>query len=135
MLLCKLDHITIRPKVSTHLAISFRGSLPAHEGRLVVSWTLYSVTLLPANRHILALMPTMQNKKSDRFIRNAKIKRPDHVLKIGNRKTGCWINSLALTGERKAVAVILIQRKIHSADGLTDDLKVRLCDHQALPLL
>jgi len=79
-----------------------------------------------------------QNRKLDRFIRNARIKETDHVLEIGTgwgsfamravEKTGCHVTSLTLSREQKELA----EKRIAAA-GFTDNIEVLLCDYRALP--
>jgi cyclopropane-fatty-acyl-phospholipid synthase len=79
-----------------------------------------------------------QMRKLDRFIKNARIKRRDHVLEIGTgwgslairavEKTGCRVTTLTLSREQKELA-----DKQIAAAGFTDNIEVLLCDYRALP--
>jgi cyclopropane-fatty-acyl-phospholipid synthase len=79
-----------------------------------------------------------QMRKLDRFIKNARIKRRDHVLEIGTgwgslairavEKTGCRVTTLTLSREQKELA----DKRIAAA-GFTDNIEVLLCDYRALP--
>jgi cyclopropane-fatty-acyl-phospholipid synthase len=80
-----------------------------------------------------------QDRKLDRFIRNAKIKKGDRVLEIGTgwgsmaikavQDTGCTVTSLTLSVEQKELA----EDRIEEA-GLSDKISVLLCDYRALEL-
>jgi cyclopropane-fatty-acyl-phospholipid synthase len=80
-----------------------------------------------------------QMRKLDRFINKTRLKETDHVLEIGTgwgsfairvaQRTGCRVTSLTLSREQKALA----EDRIANA-GLTDNIKVLLCDHRALPM-
>jgi cyclopropane-fatty-acyl-phospholipid synthase len=79
-----------------------------------------------------------QMRKLDRFIKNARMKRTDHVLEIGTgwgslairavEKTGCRVTTLTLSREQKELA----DKRIAAA-GFTDNIEVLLCDYRALP--
>ena len=79
-----------------------------------------------------------QERKLQEFIRQAKIKESDHVLEIGTgwgsfaisavRSRNCKVTSLTLSKEQKALA----EQRIAAA-GLSDRVKVLLCDYRALP--
>jgi cyclopropane-fatty-acyl-phospholipid synthase len=78
-----------------------------------------------------------QDRKLARFILNAKIKKGDRVLEIGTgwgsfaikavKETGCEVTSLTLSTEQKELA----EDRIEVA-GLSDKIKVLLCDYRAL---
>jgi cyclopropane-fatty-acyl-phospholipid synthase len=78
-----------------------------------------------------------QDRKLGRFIQNARIKSGDRVLEIGTgwgsfaikavKDTGCSVLSLTLSVEQKELA----EQKIDEA-GLSDKIKVLLCDYRAL---
>jgi cyclopropane-fatty-acyl-phospholipid synthase len=78
-----------------------------------------------------------QDRKLGRFIRNAHIKQGDRVLEIGTgwgsfaikavQDTGCTVTSLTLSVEQKELAEDRIARA-----GLSDKIKVLLCDYRAL---
>jgi cyclopropane-fatty-acyl-phospholipid synthase len=78
-----------------------------------------------------------QHRKLGRFIRNARIKEGDRVLEIGTgwgsfaikavQETGCTVTSLTLSVEQKDLA----EDRIAKA-GLSDKIKVLLCDYRAL---
>jgi cyclopropane-fatty-acyl-phospholipid synthase len=78
-----------------------------------------------------------QDRKLGRFIQNARIKSGDRVLEIGTgwgsfamkavKDTGCSVVSLTLSVEQKELA----EQKIDAA-GLSDKIKVLLCDYRAL---
>ena len=79
-----------------------------------------------------------QIRKLKYFITQAKIKASDHVLEIGTgwgsfaisavKETGCKITSLTLSKEQKELAEDRIK-----AAGLSDQIRVLLCDYRALP--
>ncbi|KAF2428353.1 methoxy mycolic acid synthase 1 [Tothia fuscella] len=78
-----------------------------------------------------------QDRKLDRFIRNAHITKGDRVLEIGTgwgsfaikavQDTGCTVTSLTLSVEQKELA----EERISNA-GLSDKIKVLLCDYRNL---
>jgi cyclopropane-fatty-acyl-phospholipid synthase len=78
-----------------------------------------------------------QQRKLSRFIHNAHIKKGDRVLEIGTgwgsfaikavQETGCTVTSLTLSVEQKELA----EARIREA-GLSDKIKVLLCDYRAL---
>jgi cyclopropane-fatty-acyl-phospholipid synthase len=78
-----------------------------------------------------------QDRKLERFIRNAKIKKGDRVLEIGTgwgsmaikavKEIGCTVTSLTLSTEQKELA----EDRIEEA-GLSDSITVLLCDYRAL---
>jgi cyclopropane-fatty-acyl-phospholipid synthase len=80
-----------------------------------------------------------QYRKLNRFIRNCRIKKNDHVLEIGTgwgsfamlavEKTGCRVTSLTLSEEQKKLA----EEKIRAA-GFSDHIRVLLCDYRSLPV-
>ncbi|RDI76723.1 hypothetical protein Vi05172_g13288 [Venturia inaequalis] len=80
-----------------------------------------------------------QDRKLARFITNCKIKKGDRVLEIGTgwgsmaikavKETGCTVTSLTLSVEQKELA----EDRIEEA-GLSDKIKVLLCDYRALKI-
>lgn len=83
-------------------------------------------------------LESAQERKLDYMIDHAKLKGDDHVLEIGTgwgsfairavQRTGCRVTSLTLSIEQKKLA----EKFIHDA-GLTDRIKVLLCDYRELP--
>ncbi|TLD37784.1 cyclopropane-fatty-acyl-phospholipid synthase [Venturia nashicola] len=80
-----------------------------------------------------------QDRKLARFITNCRIKNGDRVLEIGTgwgsmaikavKETGCTVTSLTLSVEQKELA----EDRIEEA-GLSDKIKVLLCDYRALEI-
>lgn len=84
------------------------------------------------------LLESAQDRKLQRFIDSAHIKKTDHVLEIGTGwgsfaiaavcATGCRVTSITLSVEQKELA----EARIADA-GFTDNIEVLLCDYRALP--
>jgi cyclopropane-fatty-acyl-phospholipid synthase len=80
-----------------------------------------------------------QDRKLERFIRNAHITKGDRVLEIGTgwgsfaikavRDTGCTVTSLTLSVEQKELA----EQRIEEA-GLSSQITVLLCDYRNLQI-
>ena len=89
-------------------------------------------------KFVIETLEDAQTTKLQYFITQARIKYSDHVLEIGTgwgsfamqavRKTGCKVTSLTLSKEQKELA----EKRIAAA-GLSDRIKVLLCDYRALP--
>ena len=85
------------------------------------------------------LLEDAQETKLQHFIRNARIKKSDHVLEIGTgwgsfaiaavKRTGCKVTSLTLSREQKDLA----ESRIAEA-GCTESIEVLLCDYRVLPI-
>ena len=79
-----------------------------------------------------------QDAKLQYFIDQARIKNTDHVLEIGTgwgsfaiaavQRTRCSVTSLTLSKEQKELA----EERIEAA-GLSDHIKILLCDYRAVP--